>query len=93
MEFSPVVLEVEIYESNFAIPRYTDAIGFPHQGKATLTLGDVEDIFRKANLEGNIPFLREGKGHRTVKLDVFLTDFLMNSFGFNEVGEIVQPQT
>jgi hypothetical protein len=90
MEFSPVVLEVEIYESNCVLLRYSDAVDFPRQGKATFTLEDVEDIFRKANLEGNIPFLREGKGHRTVKLDVFLTDFLNDSFGFNEVGEIVK---
>ena len=81
-------MEVEIYESNYAVPRYTDATGL-HQGKATLTLNDVEDIFRKANLEGNIPSLRAGKGRRTVKLDVFLTEFLMESFGFNEVGAIL----
>jgi hypothetical protein len=82
-------MEVEIYESNYAVPRYTDAIGLPHQGKATLTLEDVEDIFRKANLERNIPLLRKGKGRRTVELDVFLTEFLMESFGFNEVGAML----
>jgi hypothetical protein len=91
MEFSPGVIEVEIYESNYALLRYTDATGLRNLRHATLTLEDVEGIFRKANLEGNIPFLREGKGHRTIKLDVFMTEAMMDSFGFNEVGARLKP--
>jgi hypothetical protein len=63
----------------------------PRIGHATLTLEDVEGIFRKANLEGKITFLREGKGHRTVKLEVFMTEAMMDSFGFNKVGTKLKP--
>ena len=86
MEFSSGVIEVEIYDSNFTLLRYTNATGLRNLGHATLALEDVEGIFRKANLEGKIQFLREGKGHRTVKFDVFMTEAMMDSFGFNEVG-------
>src|SRR5258705_9708998 len=61
MEFSPGLLEVEIYENNYTLLRYTNATGLRNVGHATRALEDVASIFRKANLERNIPFLRKGK--------------------------------
>ena len=86
-----VVLEVEISSDGFTMMQYTDAKGVPHRNFDNLSLERVTQIFTQAKRPENIPLLNDGVGRRLVKLDVAMDEYLKEQFGFNEVGERVQP--
>jgi hypothetical protein len=91
MEVELVGLEVEITSDGFTSLRYEDGAGVSHMNFDNLSLERVIQIFTQANRIENIAPLTKGTGRRIVKLDVALDHFLKEEFGFNKVGEIVQP--
>ena len=83
------ILEIELFPTTQGVLlRYKDSSGLVHQGRATLTLPDVEVAFREEKREKEISRLKEGSGHRTVEFKMNISEQMRESFGFNEVGAI-----